>query len=180
MKRRLLLFLWVILPLTISACGGGSSSSTPKNVTPNVVGGSIQNPLSLSNVVTAFAGPNPTLDGAANEAVFYNPQGIAASGSDLFITDCGNQTIRKLSLTTGVVTTIAGKLGYRGTADGIGDMARLSDPSSIATDGTNLYVTDSGNHTIRKIVIATGSVSTLAGSAGNSGSADGAGSTASF
>lgn len=180
MKRRLLSILWVILPLMMSACGGSSSSSTPSNVTPNVVGGSIQKPLFLSNVVSAFAGPNPTLDGAANEAVFCNPQGVASNGSDLFITDNLNQTIRKLSLTTGVVTTIAGKLGYRGSADGIGDMARFSDPSFIATDGTNLYVTDSGNHTIRKIVIATGSVSTLAGSAGNSGSTDGAGPTARF
>lgn len=164
----------------MSACGGSTSSSTPSNVQPNVVGGSIQNPLSLSNVVSAFAGPNPTLDGAANEAVFSNPQGIAANGSDLFIADFGNQTIRKVSLITGVVTTLAGKLGYRGSTDGAGEMARFSGPSAIATDGTNLYVTDSSNNTIRKIEITTGTVSTLAGSAGISGSADGNGSAAMF
>src|ERR1039457_3954906 len=180
MKSRFSSSLWVILPLMMSACGGGSSSSTPSNVAPNVVGGSIQKHMYLSNVVSAFAGPNPTLDGAANEAVFYHPQGVAANGSDLFITDFGNQTIRKFSLATGVVSTLAGKLGYTGSTDGAREMARFSGPFAIVTDGTYLYVTDSSNNTIRKIEIVTGTVSTLAGSAGNSGAADGTGSAARF
>ena len=59
-------------------------------------------------------------------------------------------------------------------------MALPSSPLSVTTDGTNLYVTDLGNACIRKIEIATGTVTTLAGSAGVAGTADGIGSAAAF
>ena len=70
----------------------------------------------------------------------------------------------------------AGAPGYVRTADGTGAAARFSDPCGIASDGAgNLYVADTGNYTIRKIVIATGEVTTFAGTAGSYGSADGDG-----
>src|SRR4051794_10152931 len=52
--------------------------------------------------------------------------------------------------------------GTPNSADGQGTAARFSTPRSITADAANLYVADSFNHTIRKIVIATGVVSTLA------------------
>jgi uncharacterized repeat protein (TIGR02543 family) len=91
-----------------------------------------------------------------------------------------NNTIRKIVIATGEVTTLAGSAGVRGSADGTGAAASFYWPDGITTDGTNLYVADSGNVTIRKIVIATGEVTTLAGSAGVRGSADGTGAAASF
>jgi len=79
-----------------------------------------------------------------------------------------------------MVTTLAGLAGSYGNADGTGTAARFMNPSGVAVDGAgNVYVTDSGNGTIRKVTPA-GVVTTLAGLAGRFGSADGAGSAARF
>ena len=59
-------------------------------------------------------------------------------------------------ISTGAVTTLAGAAGYSGSIDGTGSAARFYDPYGITTDGTNLYVAEYGNATIRKIVISTG------------------------
>ena len=78
----------------------------------------------------------------------------------------------------GTVTTFAG--GSSGSADGTGADARFYDPVGVAVDGDgNVYVADYGNHAIRKITPA-GVVTTLAGTAGSSGSADGTGADARF
>ncbi|AQT60288.1 hypothetical protein B0D95_09415 [Cellvibrio sp. PSBB023] len=116
-------------------------------------------------------------DGTGVVASFYNPSGIATDGTYLFVADKGNHKIRKIEIATGVVTTLAG--GSRGSADGTGAAASFYEPSGITTDGTHLYVADKYNRKIRKIVIATGVVTTLAGSGAN-GSVDGTGSAASF
>ena len=63
------------------------------------------------------------------------------------------------------VTTFAGTTGVSGSANGIGTAASFNSPVDITTNGINLYVADQANHAIRKIVIATGEVSTLAGTA---------------
>ena len=90
----------------------------------------------------------------------------------------GNHLIRKIVISTGVVTTLAGT-GSSGSANGTGTSASFNYPHGITTDGTNLYVAEYGNHLIRKIVISTGVVTTLAGT-GSSGSANGTGTSASF
>ena len=65
--------------------------------------------------------------------------------------------------------------------DGTGAAASFNFPCDITADGAgNLYVADSSNNTIRKVVIATGAVTTLAGVAGAAGSADGTGAAARF
>jgi sugar lactone lactonase YvrE len=77
-------------------------------------------------------------------------------------------------------TTLAGDAGNAGSADGIGRAARFNNPKGVAVDSAgNVYVADSGNHTIRKVTPA-GVVTTLAGLAGSPGSADGTGSAARF
>ena len=78
------------------------------------------------------------------------------------------------------VSTIAGTAGAPGSADGTGSGARFNDPVGITTDGTNLYVADSANNTIRQIVISSGAVTTLAGTTLAPGSTDGTGSGARF
>ena len=80
------------------------------------------------------------------------------------MTEKEGHTIRKIVIDNASVTTLAGKAGSWGSTDGQGADARFNKPNGITTDGTNLYVTGYENNRIRKIVISTGVVSTLAGS----------------
>lgn len=135
-------------------------------------------------VVTTLAGTPGTsgsADGTGSNAQFQGPQGLVADLSgNLYVADTNNQIIRKVVPSTGEVTTIAGLAGNHGSADGTGNVARFNYPSGIAIDSAgNLYVADTENNTVRAITPA-GLVSTLAGLAGNSGGADGIGSTATF
>lgn len=118
------------------------------------------------------------LDGTGSAARFNQPRGVVADAAgNLYLTDSTNHTLRKLS-PTGVVTTIAGRVGESGSQDGTPGTFR--NPTGLAIDGAgNLYVADSNNHTIRKVTPA-GVVSTLAGSAGSQGAADGTGAGARF
>lgn len=130
-----------------------------------------------TGVVTTLAGSegvSGSTDGTGAAARFNSPTGITTDGTSLFVTDTGNCTIRKVGIATGEVTTLAGSIEVWGTTDGTGIAARFRSPRGLTTDGANLYVADTGNYTIRKVVIATGMVTTLAGSPGNSGSRDGA------
>jgi sugar lactone lactonase YvrE len=136
-----------------------------------------------SRMVTTLAGTAGSYgsdDGTGTAASFYNPFGIATDGTILYVADYGNHTIRKIVIASGEVTTLAGTAGAYGSDNGAGTAARFYYPAGIATDGTDLYLADTGNHIIRKIVIATGEVTTLAGKAGSYGSANGTGTAARF
>ena len=146
-----------------------------------LLGGTIQGtPLNLTTVVTTFAGSGTAgaVDGTGIAASFNPPAGITTDGSNLYVTDQKNHKIRKIVIATGVVTTVAGT-GVAGAVDGTGTAASFNIPSGITNDGTNLYVSDQANHKIRKIVIATGVVTTVAGR-GVAGFAEGTGTAASF
>ena len=134
----------------------------------------------LVSTLAGTAGVIGSADGSGAAAQFNYPVGIAAdTAGNLYVADGVNRTIRKITA-AGVVSTLAGTVGVRGSADGIGAAAQFSNPTGIATDTAgNLYVTDSDNRTIRKITAA-GVVSTLAGTAGVQGSADGSGAAAQF
>ena len=138
--------------------------------------------ISGGQVTTLAGGPLApgSVDGPSLSARFNSPSGIALDGAGaLYVADYGNHTIRRIG-TDGVVSTFAGTAGVPGSADGIGAAARFNFPRSLAVDGVgNIYVADSGNHLVRKIT-PSGSVSTLAGSAGLVGSADGLGGAARF
>ena len=119
-------------------------------------------------------------DGTGSAAQFRMPNGVAVDGAgNVFVADYDNCTIRKVT-PAGVVTTLAGIAGTSGTNDGTDSAARFCGPQGVAVDNMgNLFVADSGNCTIRKVTPA-GVVTTLAGSAGNPGSADGTGVAARF
>ena len=139
--------------------------------------------ITSGGVVTTLAGSAGdagSADGTGSAARFNNPEGVAVdSAGNLYVGDTGNHTIRKTT-SGGVVSTLAGSAGAPGSADGTGSAARFNFPSGVAVDSAgNVYVADTNNHTIRKITSG-GVVTTLAGSAGNAGSADGTGSAARF
>ena len=131
-------------------------------------------------IIAGGAGLVGSTDGAAATSHFFKPSGIAVDSSGtLYVTDTGNDTIRTISA-AGIVATLAGSPQQVGSADGAGSAARFSSPLGIAVDsGGNIYVADSGNQTVRKVT-PSGIVSTLAGSPGQSGSADGIGTAARF
>jgi hypothetical protein len=119
-------------------------------------------------------------DGAGGSAGFSDPSGVAVDGAgNVYVADAGNSTIRKISA-GGAVTTLAGQAGVAGSSDGTGAAARFNAPRGVAVDSVgNVYVADTENDTIRKIT-AGGTVTTLAGVAGQTGSGDGAGGSARF
>lgn len=131
--------------------------------------------------IAGYAGTTGSTDNATGSAARFNyPFGIAVdSSNNLYITDTLNQTIRVISA-AGAVTTLAGTVGTSGSADGTGTAAKFNNPAGIATDGTNLFVADSSNHVIRKVVISSGVVTTFAGTVGTAGSTDGTGTAAKF
>lgn len=135
-------------------------------------------------VVTTLAGSYQTssqaADGQGAQARFASTNGIAIdSNGILYIADY--HAVRRVDA-KGNVTTLAGTLGPLdgGTADGNLAVARFGFLTGIAIDASgNVYLNDSFNHNVRKITPA-GVVTTLAGTTGVAGDADGQGSAASF
>lgn len=136
--------------------------------------------------IAGQAGASGSADGTGSAAQFVNPGHVAVdSAGNVFVAEYGNNTIRKVAPdgTNWIVSTVAGGPKPHGTADGLGTDARFWSPVGVAVDSAdNVYVTDVGNHTIRKLtpVGTNWVVTTLAGLAGVSGSADGIGSAARF
>lgn len=161
--------------------GSANISASSGGVTSNTSNISVLTTYSTPpGVVTTLAGSGTAgfADGTGTAALFNGPCGIATDGTSLYVADSTSHVIRKIVIAAGTVTTLAGT-GYPGAADGTGVNASFYQPCGIATDGTSLYVGDVANNKIRKIVIATGVVTTLAGS-GAAGYADGTGTAASF
>jgi sugar lactone lactonase YvrE len=138
--------------------------------------------ITPAGVVSTFAGGSGwgSKDGLASDAQFDLPASVAVDAlGNVYVADSINNTIRKIT-PVGVVTTLAGSAGSEGSSDGAGSMARFFRPGGVAVDSFgNVYVADTFSDTIR-IIDAAGVVTTLAGSAGESGSADGTGSAARF
>ncbi|HUR58608.1 MAG TPA: putative Ig domain-containing protein, partial [Opitutaceae bacterium] len=136
--------------------------------------------ITNAGVVTTFAGSPTGVAGNADNttgtsALFRSPQGIAIDGAgNLFVADTGNHAIRMIT-PGGAVTTLAGQggtgvTGTSGYTNGTGTGAFFNTPFGLTTDRTgvgnaalNVFVADSANHAIRKIVVATGVTTTLAG-----------------
>jgi sugar lactone lactonase YvrE len=109
-----------------------------------------------------------------------NPAGMIYDGAGTIYFN-GKNTVRSYVVATGAVGTITGQEGVNGSTDGDKTKALFYWPKGIASDGAgNLYVSDTHNHTIRKVVIATGDTSTFAGTAGAYGAVDDVGTAARF
>jgi sugar lactone lactonase YvrE len=136
-------------------------------------GNTIRRVVIATGAVTTLAGSagsQGSADGTGAAARFNSVLlAVASDGAgNLFVAD--QETIRKVVIATGAVTTLAGSAGNVGSADGTGTAARFFDPDGVASDGAgNLFVADLGNSTIRKVVIATGVVTTVVGSPSRDG-----------
>ena len=110
-------------------------------------------------------------DGAGSAAAFYGPVGLSVDGrGGLFVADNLNETIRKVDLATGVVSTVAGHPVTPGSSDGVGASARFHYPVGVAADGAgDVFVTDSFNDAVRRVDLATGEVTTVAGTSDAAG-----------
>ncbi len=143
-------------------------------------------PYAFTNFAGQPGGPG-VADGTDGGARFKSPTATTAdSAGNVYVTDAGNFTIRRIT-PDGIVTTIAGSAGQPGSNNGTGSSARFGSifggPTGIAVDvSNNVYVADTPNYTIRKIVFdgTNWVVSTLAGSPGLSGTNDNTASAARF
>ena len=129
--------------------------------------------------LAGLAGAHDSVDGIGPAARFDQPAGLACDGPNLYVVDASRFVVRKIVLATGAVSTLAGDPGASGATDGTGVLGRFAAPWGLTTDGTWLYVADSGARSIRRVNRSTGDVLTIAGT-GASGRVDGPGSTAAF
>ncbi|HEY6454246.1 MAG TPA: SMP-30/gluconolactonase/LRE family protein [Steroidobacteraceae bacterium] len=172
--------------------GGTARFYDPHNIvsdgTGNVFvadyGNNVIRKIAADRSVTTIAGTPGvagSADGSGSAAGFDQPYGMVVdSRGNLYVADAANNTIRMIT-PAGVVSTIAGTAGVTGSVDGTGPAAQFYNPRGLAIDATDtLYVTDYGNNTIRRITTPGAVVTTLAGTAGTTGAADGAGPAAQF
>ena len=140
--------------------------------------------VNTAGIISTIAGTVGSMgfsgDGAAaTAAILYSPLSVAldASGSNLYIADFGNNRIRKVNLSSGIISTVAGSSVGFGGDGGAATAANLTQPTDVAVDATgNIYICDYGNHHIRK-VNTSGIISSIAGTSGGF-SGDGGAATA--
>jgi hypothetical protein len=106
-------------------------------------------------------------DGLATGAALSYPSGVAVDGvGNVYIGDTYNYRIRKVAPATGIISTVAGTgvAGFTGEA-GQATAARLNVPLGLGVDAAgNVYIADYGNDRIRKLHVANGLLTTVAGS----------------
>ena len=113
-------------------------------------------------------------DGPADTAAFQQPQGMARSGSTLYVADTENHAIRSIDLQSGSVTTLAGtgEQALQPGTGGPGRTTRLSSPWDVALAGRVLYIAMAGTHQIWSLDLDHGTVAPFAGT-GREGLLDG-------
>lgn len=131
-----------------------------------------------TGIITTVAGNGENSGGDGGPALDAGlvPCGVVIDGfGNLYISDDGQNLLRKVEAETGIITTIGGGGGNLGD-NGPAATANLSlqDTSGIALDQQgNIYFADDGNHRIRKVDIQTGIITTVAGNGRNGYSGDG-------
>lgn len=135
--------------------------------------------------VLAGSGTAGTVDGTGDVAQFSAPYGLrCGTDGSVYVADDTRHLIRKIVVAAdgkATVSTIAGIAGSSGTTDGAGTTAKFNRPAGMALDKANrfLYVAEWGGNKVRKVDLASNTVSTVAGS-GTSSVLGGAGTAATF
>ncbi|HXN35288.1 MAG TPA: immunoglobulin domain-containing protein, partial [Opitutaceae bacterium] len=163
-------------PGTVNGTGSAARFSDPQNLAIDGAGnlyvadgrGNTIRRVTPAGVVTTLAGSGTagSSDGTGGAAQFNDPTGVTVDlAGNVYVADFGNNTIRVVT-PGGAVTTLAGRAGRAGGADGTGAAARFNGPAGIGVDSAgNLYVADENNDTIREVTQG-GVVTTVAGAAG--------------
>lgn len=162
----------------VNAIGTAARFYQPNGVTTNgvyvYVTDYLNNAIRRIDTTTGDVTTLPCTDKTSGAPIIFNrPADITTDGTNLYVVDTGSHTVRFIDAAF-KVETIGSTTNLPGSVDSAvpGDV-RFNTPSGITSDGVNLYVADSGNHTIRTINIASKAVTTLAGSPGATGSANG-------
>ncbi len=141
--------------------------------------------IAADGTVTTYLGTpgvRSSVDGPRQQASANDICDIETDGQgNIFFSDQTDDVIRRIDAATGMVTTVAGAVGVRGFADGIGTSASFANPCGLALDDASgtLYVADFLNNAVRSVRLLTGEVATLTGRAGF-GAEDGPLATAKF
>jgi hypothetical protein len=151
--------------ITWTASAGATNYNVYRSATSGVAGTKV-------NPSTVTASPYVDATVTALNKYYYTVTAVNSGGSSpasieasatpsaaLPCTSLGGSIQKPLTLTP-TVSTFAGTSGAPGSFDATGTAASFRNPTGVTTDGINLYVVDTGNNKIRKIVIATGLVST--------------------
>ena len=114
--------------------------------------------------------------GPANEALINQPYGLAIDGNgDMYFAQRFDPAVRKIDGLTGIITTVAGtgEFGYSGDG-GPGDEAMLREPNDLHLDGRDgLLIADIQDQRVRRVDLATGIITTFAGTGEKSRDGDG-------
>lgn len=191
-------FTQVITTVAGNGVGGYTGDGVPATTTSLLLPGAVavdsQNNLFIADtynsrvrkvdattsIITTVAGISTSGysgdGGPAIAAQLYDPAGLAFdSNGNLFIADYFNHAVRKITVATGIITTIAGNgtTGYSGDG-GLATLAQLSTPSGVAVDSKgDIYISDLGNRVLRRVDGATGIITTFAGTGALGYSGDG-------
>ena len=134
-----------------------------------------------TGLITTVAG-TPTLRGFTGDGAqatlgnLRSPEGVAVDASgNIYIADTGNNRIRLVTKSTGIITTVAGTGSDAYTGDkGLATAATLSAPRDVAVDASgNIYIADFSNNCIRLVTKSTGIITTVAGTGKNGYDGDG-------
>ncbi len=168
MKLSPLKSLLALLLVAVLASCGGSSGGSFADAWIGIAVDNANTPTKL--YLTSFNGNSvkavPIAGGAASSMTtaspaFNGPEGLALVGANLYVVDALNHGVRQVSTVSPfTTTTYAGTLGTSGNSD---TQATFNVPRNAVADAAgNLYVTDSGNNTVRMIAAGTKAVTTLA------------------
>lgn len=131
-------------------------------------------------IIDRFAGGSNGDSGPATGASMQ-PAGMAIDAAgNVYFADTMSHTVRRIDAATGIVNSVAGNGNAGDTGDGgLAVNASLRSPSDVAVDASgNLYITDRGNHKIKRVAAATGVIQTVAGTGAAGYSGDGGQATA--
>jgi len=132
-----------------------------------------------TGLINTVAGTGLSLyngDGIPATSANISPRGLAVDNNgNIFIVDVGNFRIRKVTASTGIISTVAGtgSYGYGGNG-GLAIYATFKDPADVAIDGSgNIYIVDSDPAVVRKITASTGIINTVVGTGAGGYNGDG-------